>query len=591
MFEQPVWRILLLWGTLLSGSRAVGGVGSIRLEFRPRVEAEQLFGGSPPSSRALEITRLDWLVSGLALQRKDGTWTEGRDWYGFLGAADGRLHVDADGVPAEEFRAIRFVVGLDDATDKADPARWPPEHALNPTVNRLHWGWQSGYVFLALEGRRQGAAGAADGFSYHLAGAADPMVVELPVAFRGGGPLTIRIALDAGKLLEGIDPVRDGNATHSRPGDKLAQRMKQRVAAAFRVEGVRQDLLQPVIAREKSNARPPGTTAYSLEVTERFPRVRLPSDNPLTVEGVELGRRLFHEPLLSVNGTQSCASCHERAQAFAEARPFSVGAEGQMGKRNAMPLVNLAWAPSFFWDGRAKTLREQVLQPIEDAHEMNERVDRAVSKLGKDAAYPAAFESAFGPGGITPERLAMALEQFLLTLVSQESKFDRAVRKLTELTDEEKRGLQLFVTEFDPARGLRGADCFHCHGGTLFTDHQFRDNGLDRIRDTDAGRMAVSRLPGDLGKFKTPTLRNVALTAPYMHDGRFATLEEVVEHYNSGVRRNPNLDPNLAKHPSGGLQLSADEKRALVAFLRTLTDEPFTQISTGPQLTSKIAKP
>jgi hypothetical protein len=162
---QRLLLLLLLCGALLSCGGTVEGAGAIRLEFRPGAQGASLPGEPRTSTRALEITRLDWLVSGLALQRKDGSWAEGREWFGFLSAADGRLHVDADGVPAEEFRAIRFVVGVDPATDKADPAQWPPEHALNPAVNRLHWGWQSGYVFLALEGRRHGTAGTAEGFS------------------------------------------------------------------------------------------------------------------------------------------------------------------------------------------------------------------------------------------------------------------------------------------------------------------------------------------------------------------------------------------------------------------------------------------
>ena len=237
-----------------------------------------------------------------------------------------------------------------------------------------------------------------------------------------------------------------------------------------------------------------------------------------------------------------------------------------------MSLVNLAWAREFFWDGRAKSLREQVLMPIQDAHEMNETLDHAIAKLEADRQYPAQFKAAFGTAGITTNRMALALEQFLLTLLSQESKFDRAARKLAQLTPQEQQGLQLFITEYDPARGLRGADCFHCHGGNLFSNHQFMNNGLEE-RNGDLGRMEVTGMEMDRAKFKVPTLRNVALTAPYMHDGRFATLEAVVEHYNGKLHRSQTLDPNLAKHPESGLGLSADDKAALVAFLKTLTDE------------------
>jgi cytochrome c peroxidase len=549
-FLQP---LVDLWG------------GTLRLEFNVR------------DPKTPTVTRMDWLVSGLALQRKDGTWVEGVDWFGYLSAKSGPLQIDADGVSSEEFCAIRFRIGLDSATDKADPAQWPPGHALNPAVNHLHWGWLGGYIFLALEGHEPGQTGGADGFSYHLAGASEPMVVVLPVEFRGGGPVTIRIGIEVAKLLDGVDPVRDRNSTHSRPGDPLAIRMKNRVAAAFDVESVGYDLLQPRTSSESVKAEyPAGTTAYALGVTARFPQVVLPPDNPLTVEGIALGYRLFHEPRLSITNTQSCASCHDQATAFADSRRFSVGAEGHTGKRNAMPLFNLAWSGSFFWDGRANSLREQVLQPIEERHEMNERLDRVVAKLTADPLYVEGFERAFGQREITAERLALALEQFLFTLISQDSRFDLTVRKLATMSEEEKRGLQLFVTEHDPARQLRGADCFHCHGGTLFSDFQFHDNGLELDAD-DLGRMLVTGLPSDRGKFKTPSLRNIALTAPYMHDGRFATLEEVIEHYDSAVRRNPNLDPNLAKHPASGLRLTAEEKAALIAFLRTLTDENLTK--------------
>jgi cytochrome c peroxidase len=174
--------------------------------------------------------------------------------------------------------------------------------------------------------------------------------------------------------------------------------------------------------------------------------------------------------------------------------------------------------------------------------------------------------------------VGLALEQYLLTLVSQDSRFDRMMKGSERFTAQEKRGFELFLTEHDPAQGLRGGDCFHCHGGALFTNHQFMDIGLPARgpgRKPDAGRQAVTADPADHGKFRTPSLRNVAVTGPYMHDGRFKTLEEVVNHYDHGVQRRPNLDPNLAKHPAEGMQLTAEDKAALVAFLRTLTDPAF----------------
>jgi cytochrome c peroxidase len=341
------------------------------------------------------------------------------------------------------------------------------------------------------------------------------------------------------------------------------------------VKSVEHDLYRQLELPSSPKNRPPaGTAPFRLALSERLPQVKLPEDNPLTMEGVELGRRLFHDPKLSKNNALSCAGCHQQGKAFTDGLKESVGAYGDRGRRNAMSLVNLAWQKEFFWDGRAKSLREQVLAPIQDAHEMNEKLESVVAKLETDPDYPTQFKRAFGNAKITSEHLALALEQFLLTLVSQESKFDRAARKLAQLTSQEQRGLQLFVTESDPARGLRGADCFHCHGGNLFSNHQFMNNGLQE-RPGDLGRMEVTGLEADRGKFKVPSLRNVALTAPYMHDGRFATLEEVVEHYNGKLQRSPTLDPNLAKHPETGLGLTAEDKAALVAFLKTLTDETF----------------
>lgn len=546
----------------------------LQLEIEPVAQSRALRLDEPLREMdAARITRLDCLLSGVALQKKDGTWLESKDWFSYLSVAGGRLKAKIKGLPAGEYKAISFRIGLDEATNQSDPNRYAADHALNPQVNGLHWGWQGGYIFMALEGRFLKEV-KESGFSYHLANAPQLMKVELPVVFHGGRPLTLRLELDAAKMLAGVDFAKDGSSTHSRPGDALAMKLKANVEQAFRVRSLDYDVYQTPAFATQPAPLPSGTHALTPAMTQRFPQVQLPADNPLTEEGVALGRRLFHETRLSVNSTQSCASCHEQGHAFADARRFSPGAQQQQGTRNAMPLFNLAWQPAFFWDGRAATLREQVLMPIQDAHEMNETLPSVIGKLQADAGYRQAFAGAFGSADITSERLAKALEQFLLTLVSQESRFDRAVRKVAELTESEKRGLRLFVTEFDPSRGLRGADCFHCHGGTLFTSQAFANNGLELAED-DHGRMGVTKQAADRGKFKTPSLRNVARTAPYMHDGRFATLEEVVEHYSSGVKRTATLDPNLAKHPENGLQLTTQEKADLVAFLKTLTDETF----------------
>ena len=561
--------------------------GQLRLEIEPQWSGVPVILNRelPAAVPSLTIDRCDGLLSELSLQRADGTWLESRDWFAFISLAQQRLGATADGLPAEDFKAVRFRVGVNTNLDRANPNEWPAGHALHPDVCGLHWGWQSGYVHLAVEGHWRAAGEPLGGFSYHLAGAMQPMIVEVPVKFSGAQPTTIRLAFDLAGVLAKGEVLKDATSTHSRENDMLALRLKELTSRAFHLVDVRNDLFQSLASTPvAANPAPAGTRPYRLAISERLPKASLPVDNPLTVEGVELGRRLFHETRLSKNDSQSCASCHEQSRAFADGRARSLGAEGQAGRRNAMPLMNLAWADKFFWDGRARSLREQVLMPIQDAHEMNERLDRVVTKLEADERYPGQFAKAFGSPGVTSERAAFALEQFLLTLVSQESKFDRAARKLESLTAPEQRGLELFVTEHDPARSLRGADCFHCHGGNLFSNQQFMNNGLAESGG-DRGRMEVTGAAADHAKFKVPSLRNVALTAPYMHDGRFATLEEVVEHYNGPMHQSPTLDPNLAKHPVGGLGLSGEEQAALIAFLKTLTDPQFvTPPNPGTQL-------
>ncbi len=566
----------------------------LQIEIEPewngrRLELNQQVIGA--KGAPMSLSRIDGLLSGLALQRTNGQWIEAKDWFALFRADLGRWSAMADGVPAEDIRAIRFRVGLDAATDALDPQAWPAEHPLHPDVCGLHWGWRSGYVFLAMEGHY--GSNLLAGFSYHLAGPTPAMTVELPVQFSGRRPAHVRLGMDLAAILDDGAVVGTANATHSRAGDPLAVTMKVRVSRAFRVRNVQADTYQkvPLAALDGKGKGPSASrngAPYPLAISERLPQVTLPADNPLTVEGVELGRRLFEEPKLSRNGRQACTSCHDRARAFSDGRRQSVGESGQPGRRNAMALANLAWAREFFWDGRARSLREQVLLPIQDAKEMNESLDRAVAKLQADRSYADRFHAVFGSPGVTSERIARALEQFLLTLISQESKFDRAARKLTTLSPQEQRGLQLFVTEHDPARGLRGADCFHCHGGNLFSNQQFLNNGLPE-HDGDVGRMAVTGLESDRGKFKVPSLRNVALTGPYMHDGRFATLEDVVEHYNGPLHRTSTLDPNLAKHPVAGLGLSADDKAALVAFLKTLTDDKFVATKAAAPASSRDA--
>ncbi len=581
---------------LLQGAAASSPTSSLQLAFDGFWKSQRWQPASgplqPASNPGMRITRLEFLISDLAFQRLDGSWVESssQDWQGFvsLNRVERSVIPPATGLGAEVFQRMRFKVGLPEVLNQGDPAQWAPGHPLHPETSGLHWGWQGGYVFLALEGnwQRPGDRAALGGFSFHLANAPSLTPIELPVAFQGGGPVTIRLGLDAHALLGTWDFGSDGTSTHSRPGDSLAPRLQQALKTAFRVVAVSQDTFQATASAlaEVRPALPAGTQPYRLEVSRRLPQLSLPSDNPLTVQGVALGQRLFHDRRLSRNTNLSCASCHDPALAFSDARQVSLGTEGQPGRRQSMPLFNLGWASAYFWDGRASSLREQVLMPIQDPVEMHEDLEHALEKISDLGPE---FERAFGSPERTADRLARALEQYLLTLISQDSRFDRAVRKVGSLTEEEKRGLQLFVTEHDPKRGLLGADCFHCHGGTLFTDHGFRNNGLE-MKAEDLGRMLVTGDPADRGKFKTPSLRNIAVTAPYMHDGRFQTLEEVVAHYSGPMHRTETLDPNLAKHPEGGLNLSAADQRALVAFLKTLTDESL--VATGAEEKSPAPK-
>lgn len=314
------------------------------------------------------------------------------------------------------------------------------------------------------------------------------------------------------------------------------------------------------------------TQAYPFTLPEGFPEAPFPEDNLPTVEGVYLGRMLFYDPVLSRDSTQSCASCHNQALAFTDnGRALSTGIRGLAGARNSMPLFNLAWNRRFFWDGRSFSLRHQSLLPIEDPLEMDEQISRVIQKLQRSSDYKARFKAAFGDDQITESRMAKALEQFMNIIVSGNSRFDQHLRGEIELSESEKRGMTLFLGEFDPDKPENsGADCFHCHSNTLFSNFQFMNNGLDSVF-TDKGLYDVTGNPNDIGKFKVPSLRNVEVSGPFMHDGRFSTLEEVIEFYNAGVKESPSLDPNMhaIKH---GLKLSSEDKNDLIAFLKTLTD-------------------
>lgn len=300
-------------------------------------------------------------------------------------------------------------------------------------------------------------------------------------------------------------------------------------------------------------------------------------DNPLTVQGVQLGQQLFYDPILSADSTLSCSSCHSVKHAFSDSTQFSIGIDGLPGKRNAMPIFNLGYQPydnGFFWDGRATTLEDQAVMPIQDPLEMHEILPNVVIKVSRSDFYPQLFYEAFGETTITSDLVGKALSQFVKSSLSGNSKYDKVVAGMGFLTDQEVLGFELF-------NSLDGGDCFHCHGynGGLFSDYQYRNNGIDLVSHftefPDPGYGAITGDTSDYGKFKTPTLRNIALTAPYMHDGRFATLEEVLDYYSEQVNDTPFTDNFMQFAFQGGVQLTEDEKAAIIAFLKTLTDETF----------------
>jgi cytochrome c peroxidase len=298
-------------------------------------------------------------------------------------------------------------------------------------------------------------------------------------------------------------------------------------------------------------------------VPKSFPEMRVPADNELTRERVDLGRRLFFDTRLSRTHDVACASCHEQKHAFADPRRVSEGVEGRQGTRNAPPLFNLAWNKSFFWDGGAPTLEHQVIGPIVNPLEMDMKMEDVVSRLAADSSYVRQFKAAFDQKP-APEGVTKALASFMRTMVSGESRYDRFKEGDTSaLSDSEKRGMDLFFSE--------RAECFHCHVGFNLTNNGFHNNGT-RPDDPDLGREHITEKESDRGKFKVPSLRNIAVTAPYMHDGSLETLEDVIEHYAKGGQGHPNTDPTI--HP---LELTAQEKADLVAFLRSLTDEAFLE--------------
>jgi cytochrome c peroxidase len=292
--------------------------------------------------------------------------------------------------------------------------------------------------------------------------------------------------------------------------------------------------------------------------------------NPLSKDGFKLGRKLFFETKLSINNTISCGSCHQPFAAFSQIEhDISHGVEERIGTRNSPALFNLNWHTSFFWDGGVNHIEVQPFGPITNPLEMDETLPGIVNKLQADAGYKQLFKEAFGTEEVTTAKIAKALAQFMGMMVSSNSKYDKVMRH--------ENGVSFTALE-ESGRTLVSSKCGSCHNEPLFSNFTFRNNGLELVNNTkgviDSGRGVITPYdPTSYYKFKVPSLRNLKYTTPYMHDGRFITIDQVLEHYNSGIHQTPNLDPLL----TSGIALSASDKEAIKAFLNTLNDEEFVK--------------
>lgn len=323
-------------------------------------------------------------------------------------------------------------------------------------------------------------------------------------------------------------------------------------------------------------------TPYDLGVSGRIKNIIKDNPkNPMTDQGVMLGRMLFYDPILSVDSSVACSNCHNQQHAFTDPSTISSGVHGRLGLRNSMPLINLMWVPRLFWDGRATSLEHQVAFPIMDTLEMIENFESVIAKLQKRPGYPTRFYEAFGDSSVTQIGITYSIAQFLRSLVSFNAPIDKSqgrwvpwVAATYGTESPEYKGLLVFMHNPDP--DLVSGECDHCHSvNDFFTDNSFRNNGLTRVF-SDLGRGGITGQSVDMGHFRTPTLRNIEVTAPYMHDGRFKTLREVLDHYSDHIQPSNTLDPIITTFgPNGGFKMTETDKDNLLAFLALLTDPTF----------------
>lgn len=317
-----------------------------------------------------------------------------------------------------------------------------------------------------------------------------------------------------------------------------------------------------VISCQKAETLAP-QAEFSWYAPSDFPALKYNlENNPWTEKGFELGRSLFYDPIFSRDNSVACGDCHQPFTAFADpAHGLSVGIEGRIGIRNAPMIANMGYLEKFFWDGGVGHLDFVPVNAIENPLEMDENIIQVLHKLNQDESYKKRFKEVFGVEEIQSQQVFFAFSQFMLRLVSDQSPYDAFRRNQRVATEDEIAGAQLFETH-----------CASCHEGVLFTDQSFRNNGLDSSFENDLGRARITELEQDEGLFRVPSLRNVELTAPYMHDGRFASLEVVLDHYSDGIVSSASLDENL---PVGGFQFTEKEREQIIEFLTSLTDRAF----------------
>jgi len=317
-------------------------------------------------------------------------------------------------------------------------------------------------------------------------------------------------------------------------------------------------------------------TPYTFKGITYFPEMPIDTTNIVTIEGAELGRFLFYDSILSIDYSMSCATCHQQKFAFTDRKQFSKGVKGDLLNRNTMPLFNLAWYPSYFWDGRVSSIEKQALIPVSAHNEMNLNWTQAEKRITKSPFYKQLFKQAFGNVKIDSVLISKALAQFERTLISSTSKFDNVLNGKDYLTEDEYKGYGLIN---DQTKG----DCLHCHitdGNGLGANLNFSNNGLDsELTIRDKGLANTTKNTNDNGKFKVPSLRNLVFTAPYMHDGRFKTIKDVLDFYSSGVNNSKYTDSKMTFAHQGGNKLNDIEKAQVLAFLLTLSDSNFVNNS------------